>query len=64
MLPPPVLVVALEGIYLELLKGSGSFQIEEQVLDPFSKTTIKFAIKGNIIPSSIHSVLRTQLSIY
>ena len=58
MLPFPVTVVALEGVYLELLKGSGSFQIEELVLDPFSKTTIEFTIKGNVVPSSIHGMLR------
>ena len=57
MLPFPVSVVALEGVYFELLKGSGSFQIEELVLDPFSKTTIKFTVKGNIIPSSICGML-------
>ena len=57
MLPFPVSVVAFEGIYLELLKGSGSFQIEELVLDSFSKTTMKFAIQCNIVPPSIGSVL-------
>ena len=57
MLPFPVSVVTLEGIDLELLKVSGLFQIEELVLDPFSKTTIKFTVKGNIIPSSIRGVL-------
>ena len=58
MLPFPVSIVAFEGVNLELLKGSESFQIEELVLDSFSKTTIKLTIKCNIIPSSIGSVLR------
>ena len=57
VLPLPVSVVALEGVDLELFKGSGSFQIEELVFDPFSKTTIKFTVKGNIVPSSIRGVL-------
>ena len=58
MLPFPVMVVAFEGIDLELLKGSGSFQIEELVLDSFSKTMIKSTVKCNIVPPSIGSVLR------
>ena len=57
MLPFPVLVVAFKGVDLELLKGSGSFQIEELVLDSFSKTTIKFTIKCNVVPSSIGGML-------
>ena len=44
MLPLPVSVVAFKGINLELLKGSGSFQVKELILDPFSKTTVKFPV--------------------
>ena len=44
MLSFPVSVVAFKGINLELLEGSGSFQVEELVLDPFSKTTVKFTV--------------------
>ena len=58
MLPFPVMVVAFEGVDLELLKGLWSFQIEELVLDSFSKTMIKFTIKCKIIPPSIGGVLR------
>ena len=57
MLPFPVTVVAFEGVDLELLKGSGLFQIEELVLDSFSKTTIKFTIKCNVVPPSIGGML-------
>ena len=58
MLSFPVSVVAFKGINLELLEGSGLFQVKELVLDPFSKTTVKFTIQCNIIPSSIGGVLR------
>ena len=44
MLPLPVSVVAIKGVNLELLKGSGSFQVKELILDPFSKTMVKFPI--------------------
>ena len=57
MLPLPVSVAALEGVNLELFKGLGSFQIEELVFDPFSKTMIKFPVKSNIVPSSIRGML-------
>ena len=57
MLPLPVTIVALEGVNLELLEPSGSSQIKELVLDPFSKTMIEFTIKCNIIPPSIGGVL-------
>ena len=40
----PVSVVAFKGVNLELLEGSGSFQVKELILDPFSKTTVKFTI--------------------
>ena len=44
MLPLPVLVVTFKGINLELLEGSGSFQVKELILDPFSKTMVKFPV--------------------
>ena len=44
MLPLPVSVVTFKGINLELLEGSGSFQVKELILDPFSKTTVKFPV--------------------
>ena len=44
VLPLPVSVVAFKSVNLELLKGSGSFQVKELILDPFSKTTVKFTI--------------------
>ena len=44
VLPLPVMVVAFKGVNLELLEGSGSFQVKELILDPFSKTTVKFTI--------------------
>ena len=57
MLPLPVSIVTLEGVNLELLKCSGSFQIKELVLDSFSKTTIEFTVKCNVVPRSIGGVL-------
>ena len=57
MLPLPVSVVAFKGVDLELLECSGSFQVKELILDPFSKTTVKFTIECNIIPPSIGGVL-------
>ena len=57
MLPLPVSVVAFKGINLELLKGSGSFQVKELNLDPFSKTMVKFPVQHNIIPPSVGGVL-------
>ena len=57
MLPLPVSVVAFKGINLELLEGSGLFQVKELILDPFSKTTVKFPILRNIIPHSVGGVL-------
>ena len=44
MLSFPVSVVAFKGVNLELFKGLGSFQVKELILDPFSKTTVKFPI--------------------
>ena len=44
MLPLPVLVVAFKGINLEFLEGSGSFKVKELILDPLSKTMVKFTI--------------------
>ena len=44
VLPLPVSVVAFKGVNLELLEGSGSFQVKKLILDPFSKTSVKFTI--------------------
>ena len=57
MLSLPVSIIALEGVNLELLECSGSFQIQELVLDPFSKTMIEFTVKCYIVPPSIGGVL-------
>ena len=57
MLPLPVSIIALEGVNLELLECSGSFQIQELVLDPFCKTTIEFTVKCYVVPPSIGGVL-------
>ena len=57
MLPLPVSIVTLEGVNLELLEHLGSFQLKELVLDSFSKTTIEFTIKCNVVPPSIGGML-------
>ena len=57
MLPFPVTVVTFEGVNLELLKSSGSFQIEELVFDSFSQPTVKFTTKCNVVPPSIGGML-------
>ena len=57
MLPFPVSVVTFKSVDLELLEGLGSFQIEELVLDSFSKAMIRFTVKCNVVPSGIGSVL-------
>ena len=44
VLPLPVSVVAFKGVNLELLEGSWSFQVKELILDPLSKTMVKFTI--------------------
>ena len=54
----PVAVVALESIDLELLKCSRAIEIEELVLDPFSKPLIEFTVERNIVPTSVSSVLQ------
>ena len=44
MLSFPVSVVAFKGVNLELLEGSWSFQVKELILDPLSKTMVKFPV--------------------
>ena len=58
MLSLPVAVVALLSINLELLECSGAIEIEELVLDPFSKPPIEFTIECNIVPTSVSGVLQ------